>query len=238
MNILIDSREQGERGLANTRKERAYNYYTKKGYTCNIKKLSTADYVFNNTVAYEYKSISDFMSSTFNRRLFDEVTNQSAAYQYSYLIIVGDLEDYMLDSWQQHRLRQKYKTFDRFIKNTIAAYTGSIRRVQTICPVIYSADEKGAFQEMLLQTQKCLNPRHYGSHTKRRNIETAVDVVLCSVKNISEKKAKTIKQTLHIKNLSDLMEQSIHNFNSVNGIGRKSAENIYNFIHSEEEIQK
>ena len=236
MKILVDSREQGERKSEGTRKSRAKAYYTNKGYTCEIKQLEVGDYTFDNKVVFEYKSISDFMSSTFNSRLFDEVTNQTNQYDYSYLIIVGDLQDYVLDTWESYRIKQKYRqNFNKFIKSCYGAYDGSIRRVQTVCPVLYAPTEEIAFQEMLLQSQKCLDNKVYGSQVKRKaNFESPVDVVLASVKNISDKKAKTIKESLGIKNLNDLMKCTIEDFKSVKFIGETTATTLYEFIHKEE----
>ena len=234
--IVVDSREQGERNLSDTRKSRAKQYYSNKGYDCSIQQLEVGDYTFDNKVVFEYKTVADFMSSTFNSRLFDEVTNQTNQFDYSYLIIVGDLQDYVLDTWESYRIKQKYRqNFNKFIKSCYGAYDGSIRRVQTVCPVLYAPTEEIAFQEMLLQSQKCLDNKVYGSQVKRKkDFESPVDVVLASVKNISDKKAKLIKETLNIKNLTDLLEATIEDFKSVKFIGETTATTLYEFIHKEE----
>jgi len=62
-----------------------------------------------------------------------------------------------------------------------------------------------------------------------------VDSVLCSVKGVSDKKAKLIKETLKIKSLTDLIGATIEDFNKVRGIGEKSSLNIYEFIHKKED---
>ena len=122
--------------------------------------------------------------------------------------------------------------YNKFIKSTYARYEGAIRRVQTICPVIYAASESVAFQEMLLQAQKCCESKTYGSEAKSLlKSASAVDSVLCSVKGVSSKKAKLIKETLKIKSLTDLIEATIEDFNKVKSIGEITANNIYEFIH-------
>ena len=126
--------------------------------------------------------------------------------------------------------------YNKFIKSTYSRYEGAIRRVQTICPVIYASSESVAFQEMLLQAQKCCESKTYGSEVK--NIvksASAVDSVLCSVKGVSDKKAKLIKETLNIKRLHDLINCSVKDFNKVRGIGEKTSLNIYEFIHKKED---
>ena len=235
--ILVDSREHGPHGLASTRKSRAQEYYSTKGYDCEIRQLTYGDYLFNNQVVFEYKLIDDLMKSITNGRLFDECVNQTVTYPYSYLIVEGDLQDYILDSWESYIVRKQY-TYDyqKYIKSTYARYEGAIRRVQTICPVIYASSESVAFQEMLLQAQKCCESRYYGSEVKNLvKSASAVDSVLCSVKGVSDKKAKLIKETLNIKNLNDLINCSVKDFNKVKSIGEITANNIYSFIHNVED---
>ena len=237
MKIIVDTREHGPRGLTSTRKSRAQEYYSAKGYDCEIKQLTYGDYLFNNQVVFEYKLIDDLMKSITNGRLFDECVNQTVTYPYSYLIVEGNLQDYILDTWESYIVRKQYMfDYNKFIKSTYSRYEGAIRRVQTICPVIYAASESVAFQEMLLQAQKCCESKSYGSEVK--NIvksASAVDSVLCSVKGVSDKKAKLIKETLKIKSLTDLIEATIEDFNKVKSIGEITANNLYEFIHKKED---
>lgn len=237
MRIIVDTREHGPRGLTSTRKSRAQEYYSAKGYDCEIKQLTYGDYLFNNQVVFEYKLIDDLMSSITNGRLFDECVNQTVTYQYSYLIVEGNLQDYILDTWESYIVRKQYMfDYNKFIKSTYSRYEGAIRRVQTICPVIYAPSESVAFQEMLLQAQKCCESKHYGSEAKSLlKSASAVDSVLCSVKGVSSKKAKLIKETLNIKNLNDLINCSVKDFNKVRGIGEKTSLNLYEFIHKKED---
>ena len=108
--------------------------------------------------------------------------------------------------------------------------------MQTICPVIYAPSESVAFQEMLLQAQKCLEFKHYGSEAKSLlKSASAVDSVLCSVKGVSDKKARMIKETLNIKNLNDLINCSVEDFNQVKGIGKITSTNLYEFINKKED---
>ena len=237
MRIIVDTREHGPHGLTSTRKSRAQEYYSSKGYDCEIRQLEFGDYLFNNQVVFEYKLIDDLMKSITNGRLFDECVNQTITYPYSYLIVEGNLQDYILDSWESYIVRKQYMfDYNKFIKSTYSRYEGAIRRVQTICPVIYAASESVAFQEMLLQAQKCCESKVYGSEVKNLvKSASAVDSVLCSVKGVSDKKAKLIKETLHIKNLNDLINCSVKDFNKVKSIGEITANNIYSFIHKKED---
>ena len=237
MRIIVDTREHGPHGLTSTRKSRAQEYYSSKGYDCEIRQLEFGDYLFNNQVVFEYKLIDDLMKSITNGRLFDECVNQTVTYPYSYLIVEGNLQDYILDTWESYNVRKQYMfDYNKFIKSTYSRYEGAIRRVQTICPVIYAASESVAFQEMLLQAQKCCESKVYGSEVKNLvKSASAVDSVLCSVKGVSDKKAKLIKETLSIRSLSDLINQEVKDFNKVKSIWEITANNIYEFIHKKED---
>lgn len=237
MRIIVDTREHGPHGLTSTRKSRAQDYYSTKGYDCEIRQLTYGDYLFNDQVVFEYKLIDDLMKSITNGRLFDECVNQTVTYPYSYLIVEGDLQDYILDTWESYIVRKQYGyDYQKYIKSTYARYEGAIRRVQTICPVLYAVSESVAFQEMLLQAQKCCESKHYGSEVKNMvKSASAVDSVLCSIKGVSDKKARMIKETLNIKNLNDLINCSVNDFNKVRGIGEKSSHNIYEFINKKED---
>lgn len=233
MKLEIDYRERGETARKSSRRERAELYYTNKGIEVESKSLALGDFVFDDKVCYEYKTIDDFMQSFNKNHIFNQVTNQSAYYPFSYLIIEGSISRY-IDS-KRHYLKKHYETQKEYSIRLTNKYKGGLRRCRSICNVITVNTEHQAFQEMFLQTQKCLNLKSYGA-MKRDNLatESVVDVVLCSVKNISTKKADTIKETLDITNLIDLIGCSVQDFTSVKGISKKTATNLHNFIHEGE----
>ena len=93
MNILIDSREKA-------RKIRAADFYAGKGHSSTIKSLDVGDYVFSDQVVFEYKEIGDFMSSVLNESLFNEAMNQALVYDYHFVIIKGNLRNWLDDIWK------------------------------------------------------------------------------------------------------------------------------------------
>ena len=83
MEIIIDSREKGRV------KEALYYYEDAK-----VEKLEFGDYVFKDndkTVAFEFKTCEDYISSIKNKSLFEELANQTDEYDYSFLIVCGKL---------------------------------------------------------------------------------------------------------------------------------------------------
>jgi DNA excision repair protein ERCC-4 len=55
--------------------------------------LRTADYVVSPEIAVERKSISDFISSVYDGRLFVQASEISSAYRKAYLIVEGDVKE-------------------------------------------------------------------------------------------------------------------------------------------------
>ena len=92
MKVLIDSREKD-------RKQRAKDFYTTNGCDVHIQNLEVGDYVFDDNVVFEYKDISDFISSIKNRSVFNEAANQALQYPFHYVIIVGALKHYVTSNF-------------------------------------------------------------------------------------------------------------------------------------------
>ena len=225
MIVLIDSREKG-------RRERASTYYNNKGHETSIQTLDVGDYLFNDTVVFEYKQISDFMSSILNESLFNEAANQSLKYPFHYVMVVGDVRQYLKESW--FYVNNKWRNnYPKYLATSLSRYYGALRRLRTFtCPIICN-NEENAFQEMLLQSIKCLDgkSKHYSNITRQVESQDAVDVLLTSVKNISTKKAISIREHYTINNIYDLLDLTAENFTEVEGIGKVTSNNLYNFLH-------
>lgn len=225
MKIKIDSREKA-------RKDRAKEFYIAKGHDVNVETLDVGDYIFDDNVVFEYKEISDFMSSILNESLFNEAANQSMKYPHHYVIIVGELKRYVTSNWSYARQRD----YPKYVHDNYARYYGALRRLRTFTTPIIVDTEKEALWEMLLQAEKCLDgkSKFYSNVTRPVHSQDVVDVVLCSVNGISSKKAEVIRKHHYILNIYDLMNLTVEDFKQVKGIGEKVANNIYDFLHKGE----
>ena len=225
MNIIIDSREKD-------RKERAEIFYSGKGHTARVEMLEVGDYLFNDQVVFEYKEIGDFMSSITNESLFNEAANQSLKYPFHYVVIVGDMKGFVKDNWVY--ARQKWNDdYGKYILVNYGRYYGALRRLRTFTTPIECSDEKQAFYEMLLQSIKCLDgkSKYYSNVSRQVESQDPVDVLLTSCKGISIKKAEAIRKTHTINNVYDLMNLTVNNLQEVEGIGEKTSNNVYEFLH-------
>ena len=225
MKVIIDSREKA-------RKEPARIFYSGKGHEASIEMLDVGDYLFDDQVVFEYKEIGDFMSSILDESLFNEAANQGLKYPYHYVMIVGDMKDYVKGRWVYHKSRWK-GDYPSYIVNNYSRYYGALRRLRVFTTPIECYDMKQAFYEMLLQSIKCLDgkSKYYSNVSRQVESQDPVDVLLCATKNISVKKANAIRKTHTIDNIYDLMKLTVNDFKLVDGIGEKSANNVYEFLH-------
>ena len=222
MNIIIDSREKD-------RKERANIFYSGKGHETKIEMLDVGDYLFNDQVVFEYKEIGDFMSSILNESLFNEAANQSLKYPFHYVVIVGDMKQYVKANFQYSRMDD----YGKYILVNYGRYYGALRRLRTFTTPIECSDEKQAFYEMLLQSIKCLDgkSKYYSNVSRQVESQDPVDILLTACKGISSKKAEAIRKTHTINNVYDLMNLTVNNLQEVEGIGEKTSNNVYEFLH-------
>lgn len=225
MDIIIDTRERG-------RVDRAKEHYTNKGHKVTVRKLDVGDYLFNDKVVFEYKRIDDFMNSIKNKSLFNEAANQSLQYPYHYVIIVGDLYDYLNSSWDY--VKSSWDGgYEKYVVSNKFRFDGALRRLRSFTCTIECGTESVAFDEMLLQASKCCDgkSRYYTNVSRMVQSQDAVDVILCSAKNISIKKCRNIRDTYNVGSLEDLLSLSLEDFCNVKGIGESTSKSLYDFLH-------
>lgn len=225
MMVRIDSREKD-------RKERANIFYSGKGHDAKVEMLEVGDYLFDDQVVFEYKEISDFMSSILNESLFNEAANQSLRYPYHYVVIVGEMKDYVKSCWVYNKSKWK-GDYPNYIVNNYSRYYGALRRLRTFTTPIECFDEKQAFYEMLLQSIKCLDgkSKYYSNVSRKVESQDPVDILLTSCKGISIKKAKAVRKTHNLNNIYDLMNLTVNDLKEVDGLGEKTSNNVYEFLH-------
>jgi ERCC4-type nuclease len=234
-NIIIDSHEK-------IRGNNAYNYYI-KNYEVKIDPLEYGDYLFHTNddkkIVFEFKTTKDFIKSMEDKSLFNELSNQSINFEYSYLVICGDFnETFEYLYWNVPQYRYKYKRIDYLKSRLTKQVNGALYRVYSMyIPIIFANDEEMAFEQMLKISSKIADAKKYGGIVRpSRNplIINPSTFYLTKVNGIGDVKAKNITDELNIQCLDDLCKQKPSDFLSVSKVTEKNVRELWKDIHNED----
>lgn len=225
MKVIIDTHEK------QSRQEAVKTIYeTKYDTDVTVERLEYGDYLFDNKVVFEYKTVHDFIASINNGSVFDEASNQTTHYPFSYVIISGDFMKEVKSLYYKNKNnRYKYKLHE-YIERENAKYIGAIRRLRCICNVITVSNEIAAVTEMIEQSIKCLDHREHTGVVRKVQTENPAVTFLTCISGISVKKAKNIVETLDVKTLTDLTRITKEELLTVQGIGEKTAEKVVDYL--------
>ena len=216
MNITIDTREQN-------RIETATQYYESQGHNVTIKELPIGDYIFNNQVVFEYKTIPDFITSIQSGRVFNQAINMAENYDYHYVIIQGD----------EHTRSRAIGMSKNYIPVNITQYLGAIASLNRFTTVIesYNPIVEEAYYRMLVTAKKALQDKPIVKKFPRKHKNPAFNYLCYCIYGINSKKAKLITDTYELKSLNDLLQLTTEDLQNIEGIGEKTAKNIIEAIH-------
>ena len=216
MNITIDSREQ-------SRIDSATQYYEKQGHTVTVTELPIGDYLFDNQVCFEYKTIPDFITSIQDGRVFNQAINMTENYDYHYIIIQGD----------EHTRSRSIGMSKNYIPVNITQYLGAIASLNRFTTVIesYNPLVEEAYYRMLVTAKKALQDKPIVKKFPRKHKNPAFNYLCYCIYGINSKKAKIITDTYELKSLNDLLQLTTEDLQNIEGIGEKTAKNIIEAIH-------
>ena len=203
----------------------AKNYYEKQGIQVNIKELPIGDYIFSNgkeEVVFEFKLISDFVSSIQSNRVFNQSINMAENYDYAFVMIHGDLAT-----------RSKCLAMSRnYQQITVYQYLGAIASLNRYVTVLqcYSPYLNESYYTMLTQAKKCLRNKPIVKKFPKKHKNPAFNFLCHDVYGINWKKAKTIVETLNLHTKKDLDQLTKENLTQIDGIADKTAEKILKAI--------
>lgn len=216
MHIQISDKEQ-------SRIRPAKEYYTEQGHDVEVTNLEIGDYLFDDQVVYEYKTIPDFVSSIQDKRIFNEPINQAENYSYHFVIIQGNEAE-----------RSKTLAMTRHYQPvSIFQYLGVISSLNRYTTVIecYSPYIKEAFYRMESQARKCLSDKPIVKRHGKKSKNMAFNILCNDIYGINWKKAKLIVDAYELKSLHDLTSLTYEELCVIDGIGEKTARNILEAIH-------
>ena len=189
------------------------------GVTVIFDNLSVADYVLSDEVGIERKSVSDLVSSVFDKRFFDQLNRLSEAYKEPYLLVEGNLD-------RIKEITSRWKAINAALLS--ATVDLGIR-------VIYSSDKKDT-AEILLKIAEKISKRattHFAINLhekpKFENLRDMQLYVIESFPNIGAKLAEKLLE--RFGSIENICKASVLELEKVVG-SRKRAEDIYKIIHS------
>ena len=212
--ILVDDRE-------GNRKKYAEKHW--KQHNIEIKHLETADFIFDNKVAFEFKTLHDFINSVQNGRIIEQAIRLNQNFPYPFVMIQAseqELRDY-INKLQFMRKTKKRKLPKFYEKN----YYGAINSLNCYVTVLTCPTQYLAFQSMLNQAKKCLND----APINRKVAKTGSPAYQClrySIRGVGPKTASKIVNTLGLETIGDVVNVTIEDLSSVQGVSRSKAEFI------------
>ena len=216
--VKIDNREQD-------RIKSATEYYQQQGLTVSVEELEIGDYIFTdgtNEVVFEFKVISDFISSIQSGRVFNQAISQAENFDYHFVVIQGD-EATRAKCIAMSRNYQEVNYFQ---------YLGAIASLNRYTTVIesYSPFINESYYRMLINAKKCLQNKPIVKKFEKKHKNTAFNFLCYTIYGINHKKAKSIVEAYDLKTLSDIQNLTMEKLTAIDGIGTKNAKRIMDAI--------
>ena len=208
--IKIDNREK------HSRQENAKEYYTHLGDEVHIQELPFGDYIFDDQVVFEYKTLSDFVKSVQTQRVFNQAIDQSTTYRFHFVIVVSTERERRGYFNKLKHLGNRDLYFDNY------KYIGAIARLNTFTTVIQASTEKEAFIYMRSQARKCLDNKHVVKRLETKTNNPCFNFLM-NIKHISDVKAELIVKELELETLTDLLNVTNNDLQAIKGIGSQTA---------------
>jgi ERCC4-type nuclease len=218
LKIRIDNREQD-------RIKSATEYYQQQGLTVSVEELEIGDYIFTdgtNEVAFEFKTIADFITSIQSGRVFNQAINMAEEYNHAFVIIQGD----------DHSRAKALAMSRNYHEITYFGYLGAIASLNRFVTVIesYSPFINEAYYRMLITAKKCLNNKPIVKKFPRKDKNPAFNYLCYCIYGVSAKRAKDIVYTCHLKTMEDLFNLTHQDLVKIDGIGDNLADKILTSI--------
>lgn len=219
MNIKIDNRE-------GQRIEHMKTHYNKNKIT--VTQLETGDFIFNDKIAFEYKTLPDFISSIHDGRLIEQAIRLNQTYPYPFIIIQAGEKELQAELNKNYFLRRTRKK-NKPPAFTTKQYYGMINRLNCYVTVITCPTEAQCFESMINQAEKCLDD----APVNRKIVKTGNPAYQClryCIRGVGEKTARKITTGLELETIQDLTQITIEDLASIHGVSRSKAEKIYGQI--------
>lgn len=214
-----------------------------EGFDSQLVQLDVGDYLVDDLVVWEYKTVSDFVSSLYNESLFNEVFNQSQLYPFSFLIVEGDFNSFFYKTYfrkGKHR-RDRFGTVKEYMDYQKKIVRGAMRRCRTVCNVLQFKTEAECLNEIMEQSLKCLDFKGYGGVVRpsRDYNVNPCKAPLMEIKGVGDKISDKIIDEFGLGCLNDLLGVGYDDLLSVKGVNGEMVDNfwlkVYGYVPKDNE---
>jgi ERCC4-type nuclease len=215
MKVAISDKEQ-------SRIPQAEKYYQELGLEVTVENLQYGDYVFDNNVSVEYKTMADFIASIQDNRVFNEAINQAEHFDWHYVLIHGN----------EHERTKLLAMTKNYRPVTIFQYHGSIASINRYSTVmeVYSPYINEAFYKMYIQAKKDLQNKPIVKKFPKKHKNAAYNYLAYCVYGVNSKRAQDICYYCELDTLEDLLNLTHQDLIKIDGIGDKLADKILTTI--------
>jgi len=213
MNVIIDTRE--------TDRIRPAMFYFSINNNVSVQELETGDFLFEEDekqAVFEYKTMSDFINSVTEGRVFNQAIDQQREFKNHFVIVEGTDEDRKTVTDDLY-----YSTGLTFTKKQ---FYGAIARLNTFTTVIRVPNRKTAFEVMEQQAAKCFDNKAIAKVFPKSEGNSAFRFLCYCCQGVGPVTAEKIVEELKLKNLEDVMNLTKTDLMKINRIGDATASSI------------
>lgn len=224
MQVMIDDREKQDRI------KKAVEYYTDKEYEVFVTENIYGDYIFHDTctnldVAFEYKTLEDFISSIQDNRVFNQALNQSNHFEYHFVIVVGT------DQEKSKVIRDKQRYTGNYVTNE--QFYGAYASLVNVTSLIQVPNEKIAFMVMGKVAEKCCSKKPVVKRFVKSRGSPALRLLTNNITGIGYITAERICAELGLYSIENVFDIGMEDLLQVDGVGVKTAKKILKQLHTE-----
>ena len=213
MNVIIDTRE--------TDRIRPAMFYFSINNNVSVQELETGDFLFEEDekqAVFEYKTMSDFINSVTEGRVFNQAIDQQRQFKNHFVIIEGTEEERKTVTNDLY-----YSTGLNFTKQQ---FYGAIARLNTFTTVLRVPDRKTAFEAMEQQAAKCFDGKAIAKVFPKSEGNSAFRFLCYCCQGVGPVTAEKIVDELKLENLEDVMNLTKKDLMNINRIGDATASSI------------
>ena len=231
--VVVDTRE------LDSRVKVAVKGFSLEGCDVTVGTLDVGDYLVNDLVVWEYKTVPDFIASMWNESLFNEVFNQSEKYPFSFLIIEGNFNSFLFKQYYRSGKSKQgyYHNVKDYVNSQLKMVNGAIRRLRTVCNVIQCDSQGECLNEIYEQSLKCISFKGYGGvvrPSKDYHVNPCKSPLM-EIKGVGDKVSDKIIEEFGLKCLNDLSSICYDELLEVSGVNEQIANDfwkkVYGFDH-------